>query len=119
MEAHPFLEWVPHTIGHRWWYLACAAIALAACLTSFLFMIMNEKFSELLLSRVIICGGMLCFALVPLNPGWLPWGVMLTSAGYLFAAFLIATDWCHIENKWAHVRSILTGRKKERSNSSD
>ncbi len=111
MNAQDLLWKIPGIMGHGWWYM-CSAIATAATLTMFLYMIMNQKFSGLLISRVLMTGGMLCFALIPLNSGWLPWGVLLISTGALHASFLIATDWCNRQDKWQRVREILTGRRK-------
>ncbi len=110
-NAQALLWYLPNALGHGWWYI-CAVIAGCAAVTMFLYMIMNEKFSGLLMSRTIMCGGLLCFALVPLNSGWLPWGVLLISIGALHASFLIATDWCNRQDKWQRVREILTGRRK-------
>ncbi len=111
ITAQDLLWKIPGAMGHGWWYM-CSAIATAATLTMFLYMIMNQRFSGLLISRVLMTGGMLCFALVPLNSGWLPWGVLLISIGALHASFLIATDWCNRHDKWQRVREILTGRRK-------
>ena len=112
MDPNPQdLLWsIPNMLGHGWWYL-CSALAFIAMLTSFLYLIMNEKLSALLLSRVLLCAGMVCFWLIPLNSGWLPWGVLLTTSGYALASFLIATNWCHRQDKWETFRAILTGRK--------
>lgn len=103
---------IPNMLGHGWWYL-CSGLATAALLTMFLYMVMNERFSALLVARSLLLGSMLCFALLPLNSGWLPWGVLLASAGCLYSAFLIATDWCHRQNKWARVLQILGLRRRE------
>lgn len=111
MNPQELLWKLPNIMGHGWWYM-CSAIATAAVLTIFLYMIMNEKFSGLLMARTLLAAGMLCFALVPLNSGWIPWGVLLASIGSLYSAFLIATDWCHRHDKWETVRAILSGRKR-------
>lgn len=108
--AQALLWKLPDVMGRGWW-LMCSGIATAACLTMFLYMVMNQAFSGLLVSRVLLTGGMLCFALVPLNSGWLPWGVLITSVGCLYAAFLIATNWCERQDKWATFRGIFHRRK--------
>ncbi len=101
---------IPNMMGHGWWYMI-SGIATAAALTVFLYMIMNERFSALLVARSLLAGAMVCFALIPLNSGWLPWGVLLASAGSLYSGFLIATDWCTRHDKWARVREILGMRR--------
>ena len=94
---------LPNMLGHGWWYM-CSGIATAALLTIFLYMIMNEKFSGLLVARSLLALSMLCFALIPLNSGWLPWGVLLLSAGGFYSYFLIATNWCNRHDKWDIMR---------------
>ena len=113
MDTNPQdLLWaLPNLMGHGWWYM-CSGLAAAALLTIFLYMIMNERFSSLLVARAMLAASMLCFALVPLNSGWIPWGVLLACTGSLYTAFLIATDWCHRHDKWQTVWNILTGRKR-------
>lgn len=105
---------IPNAFGHGWWYM-CSGIATAALLTIFLYMIVNEKFSGLLVARSILAGSMVCFALVPLNSGWLPWGVLLSCVGSLHSAFLIATNWCERHDKWDIVKAIFLGRKEHRA----
>lgn len=112
MNAQDALWGPANYLGHGWWYI-CSAIAGTAALTMFLYMIMNQKFSALLVSRVILTASMVCFTLIPLNSGWLPWGVLLAAVGCFYASFLIATDWCNRHDKWQVMRGILTGRKQE------
>lgn len=102
---------LPTMLGHIWWYTV-AVFAGCAAVTMFLYMIMNEKYSSLLLSRTAMCMGFVCFALTPLNSGLMPWGALLVSVGGLHASFLIATDWCHRHDRWDAVRSILTRLRK-------
>lgn len=112
MNAQDILWSLPATLGNTWW-LICAAFAVPAGMGMFLYMIMNVPFSGLLLARMIIVASMVCFALAPLNSGWIPWGVLFASVGGLYATFLIASDWCGRENKWhdlgAWVRKQIHG----------
>ena len=110
-SAQDLLWYVPAMLGHGWWYI-CSAMALASALTWFLYLIMNERMSPLLVARMTICFGMVAFALVPLNSGWLPWGVMITTSGVFYSGFLIATNWCHRVDKWASLRGLFTGYKR-------
>lgn len=98
-NAQDALWAIPTSMGPAWWMISSIFAGIGA-LTMFLYMIMNQPFSGLLVSRIILMGAMVCFALVPLNSGWLPWGVMLASVGGAYASFLIATNWCERQNKW-------------------
>jgi len=104
---------LPNALGAWWWGIA-AFFATMGALTMFLYMFMNQPFSGLLMSRIILMAAMVCFALTPLNSGWLPWGVMLASIGGFYASFLIATDWCNRQNKWHDLWAALTWRKQGR-----
>jgi hypothetical protein len=107
MNAQDALWYLPNALGHGWWYIV-SGISAAALLTIFAYMIVNERFSRLLVARVLLAGSMLCFALVPLNSGWIPWGALLASLGCLHTAFMIATNWCERHDKWQRMREILT-----------
>jgi len=122
LSAQALLWGIPNYFGHGWWYL-CSGISLAAAMTMFLYMIMNEKASALLAARVMIWLGLICFSLVPLNSGWVPWGVLIMSCGMLYTSFLIATDWCTRHDKWRVIRDIFNRRQgrhaRERRNGAD
>jgi hypothetical protein len=111
-DAQALLWSLPNYLGNGWWYI-CSGISLAAAMTMFLYMIMNEKASALLAARVMIWLGLICFSLVPLNSGWVPWGVMIISMGALYTSFLIATDWCIRHDKWRVIRDMFS-RQQER-----
>lgn len=98
--------WMPANYLGAWWWLICAAFAMPAAVLLFLTMIMNEKMSALLIARLLILGSLVCFALVPLNSGWLPFGVMFASVGGLFTTILIATKWCDRADKWEVLRRV-------------
>jgi hypothetical protein len=108
-DAQSFLWYVPNLLGHGWWYI-CSAMGLVGSLTWFLYLIMNEKFSALLLSRMLIGMGMFMIGLIPLNWGWVPWGVLFITAGCFYAAVLVATGWCHRQDKWATLATTFTPR---------
>ena len=99
MSAQDLLWALPNKLGNAWWLL-CAAFSAPASLGMFLYMAMNQPFSGLLLARLVIVASLVCFSLVPLNSGWLPWGVLLASIGGAYATFLIVTDWCGREHIW-------------------
>lgn len=117
-EAQTALWYIPSQAGLLWWSI-CAVAAGTAALTMFLYLIMNQKFSGLLLSRMIITMSLVCFALVPLNSGWLPWGVLLASFGGLYASFLIATNWCDRHDKWEVLMSIFRRRQEQNGRSGE
>lgn len=110
-EAQDALWYIPNHIGRLWWVIAAVSAACGA-VTMFLYMIMNRAFSALLVARLLIVGSLVCFALIPLNSGWLPWGVMLGSVGGLMTAFLIATNWCERHDK-AQIWWSIFGRRME------
>lgn len=105
---------VPNALGPLWWIIA-SVLGWTGALLMFLYLIMNQQWSGLLLSRILIAAGLVCFGMAPLNSGWIPWGVMISSIGGCYVSFLIATDWCHRENKWQDLWIALTGwmRRKE------
>ena len=94
---------IPSSLGNGWW-LICSAFALPGAGLCFLYLIMNERMSVLVFSRLLMTGGLLAIGLVPLNSGWLPWGVLLLSAGGFCSYFLIATNWCNRHDKLDIIR---------------
>jgi hypothetical protein len=104
--------WYPITVIGPGWWLLCSAFALPAAVLLFLTMIMNEKMSALLLSRVLILGSLVCFGLIPLNSGWMPYGVMFASVGGLLTTVLIATKWCDRTDKWEVLRRLAPRRNR-------
>jgi hypothetical protein len=107
-SAQDLLWSVPNFVGD-WWWVACAIFAFPAALLCFLYLIMNEKFTIVILSRAILSGGMMLIGLTPLNSGCLPWGVLLVSTGGCLAYFLLATNWCAHDDKWAIVKAWIRG----------
>ncbi len=93
MSAQDALWHVPNYFGDAWW-LASALMAGVAAFIMFATMILHHPFSALLVARILIVGSLVAFAMAPLNSGWVPFGVMLASAGGLMASILIATGWC-------------------------
>lgn len=104
---------IPAFFGATWWVIG-GVIGGIGAITMFLFMVMNQPFSALLLSRIIIMVAMALSALVPLNSGWLPWGWMLSQIGGCLAALLLATNWCERPHPWRDVASAVHIRRVER-----
>ena len=94
---------IPSATGTGWW-LVCSAFALPGAGLCFLYLIMNERMSPLVFGRLMMTGGLIAIGLVPLNSGWLPYGVLLLSAGGFYSYFLIATNWCGRHDKWDIMR---------------
>lgn len=106
MNAQEALWALPTELGNLWW-LVCAAFALPAAVLMLLKLIINEPFGLLTVSRSIIVGSLVAFGMAPLNSGWIPWGVLMASAGGLMAAVLIATGWCTRKNQSASLSRIV------------
>ena len=106
MSPQDALWTIPNGFGATWW-IVCSALAAPAALIMFVTMVMRHPFSALLVARVLIVGSLVCFAAIPLNSGWLPWGVLLASAGGLMAAILIATGWCEREDQSLTIAAAL------------
>ncbi len=109
--AQDALWYFPTVLGPTWW-LICSAFALPAAVLLFLAMIMNEDFSALLVGRLMIMGSLVCFSLLPLNSGWLPFGVMFASVGGLWTTILIATKWCDRTDKWEVLRRLASFQRE-------
>lgn len=107
-EANPQeLLWaVPSAVGN-WWWVVCGVLAITAAILCFLYLIMNERFSAVIFSRVLMTGGYIAIGMTPLNSGWLPWGVLLLSAGGAYTYFLLATNWCMRHDKWSIIRGWM------------
>ena len=99
------LLWAFPTSMGNWWWVVCAVFSIVGATLCFLHLIMNERFSVVMLSRLLMTGGYIAIGMVPLNSGWLPWGVLLLSIGGCYTYFLIATNWCHRVDKWAIVKT--------------
>ena len=106
MTAQDLLWMIPSACG-GWWNVLVSALAAPACVITFLWMVHGQRWSSLLFARLLMLGGFVCFALIPLNSGWLPWGALLTSAGGLLTSVLIATDWCNRPDKTVKMHTAL------------
>lgn len=106
MSAQDLLWWLPSHMGDNWNWLV-AAFAAPAVILMTLWMIVGHKWDALLLSRLLMLGAFVCFALAPLNSGWLPWGALLASMGGLLTSVLIATNWCGREDKELKMHTAL------------
>lgn len=106
MSPQDFLWSLPTSLGVGWW-LMCSALAIPAAGVMLIKLVVNEPFNMLTLTRAVIVCSFVAFGLVPLNSGWLPWGVLLASLGGLMASLLLAVSWCHRPDKLAWLQSIL------------
>ena len=107
-NAQDVLWSLPSHLGPLWWVI-CTLFAGPAATMMVLYMIMRHPFNALMVSRLMILGSLITFALIPLNSGWLPWGVMLASVGGLLTTFLIASHWCERAHPWRDVLQWLQG----------
>lgn len=89
------LLWECPTFFGRIWWLVCACFAGPACILILAYMVHNQKWGALLISRLLVMVGLLCFSVTWLNSGFLPWGVLLVSIGGCMSSAMIATDWCN------------------------
>lgn len=106
MTAQELLWWLPSQMGNGWNW-AVAAFAGPAVILMTLWMIVGHRWDALLFSRLLMLGSFVCFALTPLNSGWLPWGALLASIGGLLTSVLIATNWCGREDKALKMHTAL------------
>jgi hypothetical protein len=107
-DAQTLLWTLPTSLGPFWWII-CMLFSAPAAMLMVLYMIMRHPFNALLVARLMILGSLLMFALIPLNSGWMPWGVMMASAGGLFTTFLIASHWCERKDPWGDALQWLQG----------
>jgi hypothetical protein len=105
-NAQDLLWFIPNLLGN-WWWVVCAIFALPGAVLCFLYLIMNERFTIIILSRAIMSGGLVLIGMTPLNSGCLPWGVLLLSTGGCLAYFLLATNWCAHPDKWSIIRAWI------------
>ena len=98
MTPQEWLWYIPNLFG-PWWWIACAIPAAIAAALMFVTAIMRHPADMLFGARMLIVAGLVSFACVPLNSGWLPWGALLSSMGALLASILIATNWCERPDK--------------------
>jgi hypothetical protein len=100
------LWWLPSTLGNGWNWIV-AAMAAPACVLMLLWMVIGHDWTALLFARLVMLGSFVCFALAPLNSGWLPWGALLAAAGGLLTSVLIATNWCERTDKTVKMHTAL------------
>lgn len=98
MDAQTALWALPSRLDDIWW-LVCAAFALPSAMMILVKMVINEPINLLTTSRVVIAGSLFFFGMVPLNSGFIPWGVLLACVGGFMTTTLIATGWCHREDQ--------------------
>jgi hypothetical protein len=106
VSAQDALWFVPSQLG-PWWTGAVGLIAAAASVLMFLTMVLRHPFNALLVARVLMLGGSICFAMTPLNSGWQPWGALFASSGVLMTSLLIATDWCNRPDQALRVHTAI------------
>lgn len=94
MNPQDALWQIPSELGSIWWII-CAIFALPAAALMLIRLIINEPVSLLTITRCVIVASLVMFGMVPLNSGWIPWGVLLASVGGLMASILLVTDWCN------------------------
>jgi len=98
----------PSAMGNGWWVMVGLIAAVSAAI-HFLFLVMNQKFSALLVARMAIFVGIVMLALSPLNSGWLPWAALTFAVSTLLTGFLIATDWCNRQTPWRDGARMVGG----------
>ena len=117
MSAQEALWNLPNQLG-GWWWLLCSAMAIPAAVMIMVRMVINEPFSLLTTARTLIAASMFAFGMIPLNSGFLPWAVLLTTAGGLLSSILIITNWCNrpdqslnaLQTIWRWITTRKNGR---------
>jgi len=89
---------VPSQLG--WvWNLILSVGSFSAAAVMFFTMILHHDLDALWGSRVTLGMALLTRAFVTLQPGLAPWSDALFVIGALWSTLLIATGWCHREDK--------------------